>query len=220
LHSETGELPLDSSAAIAVAIVAAAPALRSGLGALLQADERLQVVSEAATLLDLRETGDLGVLICVPEPHTTEEFVRGLGGNELPAIVLLSEDPEAAQVLAALPLPGWGLLPMEASEEEIIATVHAVHNGLIAAAPQLLQLNSLQGGSPPGSEVLEEELTARELDVLQLLAQGFPNKQIAMQLEISEHTVKFHSSAIYAKLGVTNRTEAVRRGARLGLISL
>jgi DNA-binding NarL/FixJ family response regulator len=65
-----------------------------------------------------------------------------------------------------------------------------------------------------------EELTEREGEVLQLLAQGLANKQIALSLEISEHTVKFHVSSIYAKLGVTNRTEAVRRGARLGLIVL
>jgi DNA-binding NarL/FixJ family response regulator len=67
---------------------------------------------------------------------------------------------------------------------------------------------------------LAEELTDRESQVLQLLGQGFPNKQIALQLAMSEHTAKFHVSAIYAKLGVTNRTEAVRRGVRLGLIVL
>lgn len=53
-----------------------------------------------------------------------------------------------------------------------------------------------------------------------MLAQGLPNKQLALQLGISEHTVKFHVSAIYTKLAVTNRIEAVRRGARLGLIVL
>jgi DNA-binding NarL/FixJ family response regulator len=67
---------------------------------------------------------------------------------------------------------------------------------------------------------LIEELTARESEVLQLLAQGLANKQIALALGISEHTVKFHISSIYAKLGVTNRTEAVTQGARLGLIVL
>jgi DNA-binding CsgD family transcriptional regulator len=63
-----------------------------------------------------------------------------------------------------------------------------------------------------------QSLTMRETEVLQLTAQGFANKQIAIQLKISEHTVKFHLSSLYAKLGVTNRTEAVRAGARSGLI--
>jgi len=71
-----------------------------------------------------------------------------------------------------------------------------------------------------GEEQLVEPLTEREAEVLQLLAQGLANKQIALTLSISEHTVKFHVSGIYAKLGATNRTEAVRLGVRQGLIIL
>ena len=65
-----------------------------------------------------------------------------------------------------------------------------------------------------------EELTGRESEVLQLLTQGLANKQIAARLGISEHTVKFHVSAIYAKLGATNRAEAVRVGVQRGLVLL
>jgi len=65
-----------------------------------------------------------------------------------------------------------------------------------------------------------EELTPRERHVLQLLAEGLPNKAIADRLGISEHTVKFHVSAIMSKLGAQSRTEAVTRAARLGLIIL
>lgn len=65
-----------------------------------------------------------------------------------------------------------------------------------------------------------EALTEREQEVLQLLAQGLANKQIAGQLGISAHTVKFHISSIYGKLGATNRTEAVRIGLQIGLILL
>lgn len=63
-------------------------------------------------------------------------------------------------------------------------------------------------------------LTERELEVLGLLARGLANKQIAVELGISEHTVKFHVSSIYTKLNVTNRTEAVRAGLRGGWIAL
>ena len=65
-----------------------------------------------------------------------------------------------------------------------------------------------------------ETLTPREHEVLELLAEGLPNRGIASRLSISEHTVKFHVSAIFAKLGAENRTDAVRRGVRLGLITL
>jgi DNA-binding NarL/FixJ family response regulator len=67
---------------------------------------------------------------------------------------------------------------------------------------------------------LQEALTARELQVLEQLAAGLSNKAIAARLGISDQTVKFHVSSITGKLGVTNRTEAVRRALRLGLIAL
>jgi DNA-binding NarL/FixJ family response regulator len=70
------------------------------------------------------------------------------------------------------------------------------------------------------AEAPAEALTPRELEVLQLLAEGLPNKTIARQLSISEHTVKFHLNAIMSKLGAQSRTEAVVRATRLGLIIL
>jgi DNA-binding NarL/FixJ family response regulator len=77
--------------------------------------------------------------------------------------------------------------------------------------------------SPPrraALEPIEEALTAREVEVLALLAEGLPNKAIAARLAISDQTVKFHVAAIIAKLGVSNRTEAVRVALRRGLITL
>jgi NarL family two-component system response regulator LiaR len=76
------------------------------------------------------------------------------------------------------------------------------------------QGNSAQAAPP------YEPLTERELEVLNLLAQGMPNKEIAAQLVISERTAKFHVSSIMGKLGATNRTEAVSLAAQKGLITL
>lgn len=69
-------------------------------------------------------------------------------------------------------------------------------------------------------EWIEEPLTLREVQVLELLAEGLPNKSIAEQLGISDQTVKFHVASILGKLGASNRTEAVRRALRRGLISV
>jgi DNA-binding NarL/FixJ family response regulator len=69
-------------------------------------------------------------------------------------------------------------------------------------------------------EVMEEPLTPREVQVLELLAEGLANKAIADRLGISDQTVKFHVAAILAKLGVANRTEAVRVAVRRGLIAM
>jgi DNA-binding CsgD family transcriptional regulator len=70
------------------------------------------------------------------------------------------------------------------------------------------------------TDELYEALTAREQDVLALLADGYRNREIAERLGISEHTVKFHLAAIFGKLGASTRTEAVRKGLKLGLIEI
>ncbi|MEX1071568.1 MAG: response regulator transcription factor [Anaerolineales bacterium] len=206
---------------IRTAILASTPALRSGLRALLNTDEDIEVLAESASLAQLHELDGLDVLIMAADELPAQELRGVLADAEPPpALLLLSDDPTAGLMLMRLQVRAWGLLPPETSEEELIAAVHALHEGLMTASPALIQPLLGTAALSPEINELTEELTARELDVLQLLAQGFPNKQIALSLDISEHTVKFHSSSIYAKLGVTNRTEAVRRGVRLGLITL
>lgn len=190
---------------------------------MLAAAPLIQVQAEAASLPELAEAlpdlHELDVIVAAADALPAEEVNALLQEMEPPpGLLLLSEQPEAAQSLPALSLRAWGLLSPDCSETELSAAVLAVHEGLLAAAPALLA--PLLGPPPIPVEELREELTERELDVLQLLAEGLANKQIALRLGISENTVKFHSSAIYAKLGVTNRTEAVRRGARLGLVVL
>jgi len=109
----------------------------------------------------------------------------------------------------------WGILPPESSAEELNAAIHALSQGLIVGTSALLFES--EGEHPEGTE---GPLTDRESEVLGLLSKGLANKQIAMELGISEHTVKFHVSSIYQKLNVTNRTEAVRAGLRGGWVTL
>ncbi|HEX9039134.1 MAG TPA: response regulator transcription factor [Ktedonobacterales bacterium] len=118
----------------------------------------------------------------------------------------------------------FGALPRDASPEEIITATAAVAGGL-TVLDRRLALETLAAVETPRltRETLtdgDEPLTAREREVLQLLAQGIPNKQIAQRLRISEHTVKFHVSAIMTKLSAASRTEAVTTAARRGLLLL
>jgi DNA-binding NarL/FixJ family response regulator len=109
----------------------------------------------------------------------------------------------------------WGVLPTDASAEELNAAIHALSQGLIVGTATLLFESDSE------SEPLSHgPLTDREAEVLGLVAKGMANKQIAVALGISEHTVKFHVSSIYSKLNVTNRTEAVREGLRGGWVAL
>ena len=205
---------------IRLAILAPTPALRTGLRALLAGDERIEVIAEAAVISELELDG-LDVLLVAGSEISPDSLRMSLEQvASPPALLLLSDDPQLARAIAALPVRAWGLLSPDVGEEELLAAVNAVHEGLLAGAPALIQ--PLLGPTThlDEQEELLEELTDREGEILQLLARGLANKQIAARLGISEHTVKFHVSAIYSKLGVTNRTEAVSRGARLGLIVL
>ncbi len=120
---------------------------------------------------------------------------------------------------------GFGALQRDATGEEIVAAISAVAGGLITLDRRLASdlLATPERPPVPTPERLtdaEEPLTAREQEVLQLLAEGLPNKLIASRLHISEHTAKFHVSAIMLKLGAASRTEAVTLAARRGLLIL
>lgn len=115
----------------------------------------------------------------------------------------------------------WALLRRDAEGQEIAAAVRTVASHLVALDPRLAE----QMLAPP-KEVGEsdtsaaDELSPREREVLQLVAQGLSNRAIAGRLYISGHTVKFHVASILAKLGAESRTEAVHLGARQGLVIL
>lgn len=207
-----------------VVVVASAVAVRSGLRTLLSAGETTQVSYEAATLKEtLPLPLETDVLILVAEPTELPYITQNLLDAEpVPVLILLAaEDAHAAQILAALYPRAWGLLPLDATEEELLAAVEAVRQGLFVSQPALLgPLSQEVGLAGDMTESRIEALTQREIEVLHLLAQGLANKQIAARLSISEHTVKFHVSAIYQKIGASNRTEAVRLGVRQGLIVL
>jgi DNA-binding NarL/FixJ family response regulator len=113
------------------------------------------------------------------------------------------------------------------------ARVRALANGSIEIAGEFASLAAARASELDSDAILvaadsididddgfDEPLTAREVQVLELLAEGLPNKAIAGRLGISDQTVKFHVSSISGKLGAKNRTDAVRRAARRGLITL
>ena len=190
---------------IRVLLNVSSPALRAGLRALLSSDKTIKVVNDS-----LDEQNEADVIIT---SASRASFFRNETDSPLSAgILLLSDDQLNVQEMRRLTRV-WGILPTDSSAEELTAAIRALSQGLIVGTPTLLFESE--------SEPLERgPLTERETEVLGLLSKGLANKQIAVALGISEHTVKFHVSSIYTKLNVTNRTEAVRAGLRGGWVAL
>ncbi len=139
---------------------------------------------------------------------------------DLPLLLLARDDDEAlaAALLAARQFPCFALLPRTSDAESIIAAVDALLAGLLALAPDFARLLAVRVPSEPVDA--PNPLTARESEVLGLLAAGMTNRAIAQQLGITPHTVKYHVNAIMSKLDAQSRTEAVVRATQRGLIAL
>ena len=201
-------------------IIADDPLTRAGLAALLTDQPGYLIVGQIAG--DKEVTTNLAV-------YQPDVILWDLGWDPDRALDQLAELTEQAwPIVALLPdeshtLEAWGLglrglLLRSAEVEKVLAALAAVGQGLVLLDPALVE--ALLPGALIEPDPLVEGLTPRELEVLQLLAEGLANKTIARQLEISDHTVKFHVNAILSKLGAQSRTEAVVRATRLGLILL
>lgn len=213
----TGHFTVDD---LRVLIVADDPLARTGLATLLTNQPGCIVVGQRGEDADLLAELDVYRPDAVAwdlgwDPVLTLERLSDLKDASLPIVALLADETVAADAWTA---GARGLVLRDTDPETLVAALKAVAQGLIALDPPLTA--PLLPSDDRTPVPLVEELTPRELEVLQLLAEGLPNKAIAHQLDISEHTVKFHVNAILSKLGAQSRTEAVVRAGRLGLIIL
>lgn len=136
--------------------------------------------------------------------------------------VLLVRNPAAEPVAEALRAGVKAVMPSDMDGPDIAAAIQAAAAGLTVLDSDSLDvfLRAPSALAKGASDTLLEPLTGRELEVLELVAAGLGNKEIASRLEISEHTVKFHVASIMGKLGAGSRNEAVTLGIRHGLIMI
>lgn len=198
---------------VKVLIVAENPLARMGLAALLANQTELSITGQTTASNNL---------LAEMEVYCPDVIAWDWGWGSapdlpinVPVVALLKEASQAGEAWNA---GARGLLLGSTDADSLSAALVAAAHGLAVMEPQLpselAQLDSRTQDTPV------ENLTAREMEVLQLLAEGLPNKIIASRLNITDHTVKFHVNAIMTKLGVQSRTEAVVRATRLGLIIL
>lgn len=201
---------------------------RLGLGNMLSADERLEVVGQASggrmavrlakelrpdvILMDLR----------MPDLSGIEATREILNGNPSARIIVLTVTAATEEVDAAINAGVCGYLLKETARADIIGAIHAAVAGDVWLSPRAARLmldrvrrSDAQAEASPDPEA---GLSRRELEVLELLASGLDNSQIAAELSITPRTVKSHVSNILAKLGVSSRVEAAVYATRAGLI--
>ncbi|HKW56396.1 MAG TPA: response regulator transcription factor [Candidatus Acidoferrum sp.] len=211
---------------IRVWIVASSSLARAGIERLL-ASRGISIAGSSENLDELGEQildEQPDALIVRGSAESGEAFLDALlesdFASEIPVVALLDHG-HPGWTLNALRAGVRAILPADVSAEQLEAALQAAVTGLCALPPSDLAA-ALPATAAVVSPVaqLPEPLTPREREVLQRLASGLANKQIADQLRISEHTVKFHVASILGKLGAATRTEAVSLGVRHGLVLL
>jgi two-component system, NarL family, response regulator YdfI len=207
--------------AIRIAVGATSAVRRAGLESIVRNHAEFHLAGSfgtMATLVSFARSAELDVIV------VDSDSVRDLlpGPISDAAIVLLTEVSDARTISRLLRSGVRAILSRESDEDDVLSAIYAAYDGLVLLnAATADSLAAIYGDQPLEVEdELSEEMTSRETEVLRMLAEGAVNKEIAARLGISEHTVKFHISAILDKLGASTRTEAVTLGIRRGLIPI
>ena len=201
---------------IRILVVAASAMVRSGLATMLRTNADLEV-SEAHATTNLRSLVHSKQPDVVVLDWDLEVQLPALG---LP-VVVVADECTRSQLRRALQTGVTAVLDRHVEPERLELAVQAAANNMVLLAEEQMDAFLPATEADDGGDVfLHEPLTPREVEVLQLLAAGTSNREIAYKLQLSEHTVKFHVSSILAKLGAESRTQAVARGVREGVIYL
>lgn len=204
---------------VRVLIVDDHPLMRTGLTALFETDPSIEVVAAVGTtdqaLIEVQRTKPDVVLMDLQfnrifQGAQATRDIRALPAP--PAVLILTNFDTDADIVAAIEAGAAGYLLKDAAPDDITAAIHAAAGGQTALAPTVatrLLVRMQQSHSA---------LSARELEVLDLVADGYSNTDIARLLHLSETTVKSHLAHIYPKLGVNSRTAAVASAREAGII--
>ncbi|MGB3305088.1 MAG: response regulator transcription factor [Thermomicrobiales bacterium] len=212
-----------------VGIVAAYPSLRAGLATLIQDDldltataippEHFSASSERIAPAQIAHADVLLIDAHDLEHDALMNLVVVANGDEIPLVWLGRPTLDLQRVVAGRP---GGVIAPNAESETLIAAIRAAAAGLLVQDPAqgADTMHAENGGTYSSPMMGESFLSPREREVLALVASGLPNKAIARELGISDHTVKFHVSSLLTKLGAGSRTEAVTVATRMGVLSL
>jgi DNA-binding NarL/FixJ family response regulator len=193
---------------IQVLVAASSPVGRAGLKSLVEDAGECVVVGSASAGEIVELALELHPDVILWQISPDEDAATILRLLERQNTILLTSNAALELIRAG----AHGVLPLEASADQIGVALQAAASGLGVFSPE--HFDAPATGRAPST------LTAREKEVLRMIAEGLANKEIAWRLGISEHTVKFHVSALLGKLGAGSRAEAISAGIRQGVIML
>jgi DNA-binding NarL/FixJ family response regulator len=193
-----------------IAVVDDHPIVRDGIVAVIGTQPDMQVVAAAASVSELAQSADVIVLDWeLPQVQGARAVTALRDRYPRAAIVIFSAYAGEERVRAAVDAGARGYILKGSPAEELL---HAIRDSVLG------RVVFGQGIEPPFARGEGDRPTAREAEVLALIARGYSNAQIASQLRISERTVKFHISSLFARLGARRRTEALAIARERGLV--
>jgi two-component system, NarL family, nitrate/nitrite response regulator NarL len=202
--------------ATCVLVVADSDVIAARLEAVLRANRRVVTGAPPALGRLVEEHDPAVVVLASTAGRAIGTLEAAAEATPLPPVILLVDDVRAAWTAAARRAGVRAILDHRAEADEIAAALTASLAGLVTLHPEVFRAEA----RATVAEDTERALTLREVEILEMLAEGLRNQAIARRLRISTYTVKFHVASILDKLGAGSRTEAVTRGVRRGLISL
>jgi NarL family two-component system response regulator LiaR len=197
--------------------------VRAGLRALIGTEPGMEVVGEAAdgveAVLKARSLRpDIILLDLVMPRQGGIEAIREIKEeNPNVRILVLTSFTDDDKVFPAIKAGALGYLLKDSTPQALLQAIHDVHRGESSLDPTIARKLIRELNQPPALPRTEEPLTAREVEVLRLVAQGLSNQEIAERMVVSERTVRTHVSNILSKLHLANRTQAALYAIREGL---
>jgi NarL family two-component system response regulator LiaR len=200
------------------------PVVREGLAAMFRNLPDLELVAAARDGDEAIEMAralrpDVIVLdLLMPRVDGLQALVEIRRADPGARVLVVTSSTDDEHVFSAIQAGAQGYLLKDAPPETLIQAIRDVYRGETVLHPIVARKVVQQLGKANAAPPAAEPLTARELDVLKLIAQGLTNRQISARLVVSERTVRFHVSNVLAKLGVENRVQAARYALEHGLV--
>ncbi len=200
--------------------------VRTGISAWIETEADLELAGEASDGVEAIEKAlklDPDVILMdlvMPKKDGISAITNIIRENPNACILVITSFSEKTSAIPAIKAGASGFIMKDTSPEEMLQAIREVHRGNPWLSPEITRMLMRNNAEQESPHPLKELLTARELDVLKLLAQGLSDEEIAAELVVSKATVRFHVTNVFQKLQLKSRTQAALYAIREGYVSI